>query len=161
MHVDEAEIDRISDCAIGRTFGLMNKLGCGFLEKIYEDALVNELQKVGLSVAQQYGIKVRCDDIIVGEYAADLPLEATVVVELKAVKALDGVHATQCINNSKRAVCSSVHCSILASRAWKSIVWPTAFEMWHCPSACICVHLRASVVPNSCFGWAAVSCVVW
>ncbi len=79
----------------------MNQLGCGFLEKVYENALVHELRKAGLSVAQQDGIKVHYDDIIVGEYTADLLVEGAVVVELKAVKTLDGVHAAQCINYLK------------------------------------------------------------
>ncbi len=79
----------------------MNKLGCGFLEKVYENALAHELRKAGLSVAQQYGIKVRYDDIIVGEYTADLLVDGAVVVELKAVKALDSIHTAQCINYLK------------------------------------------------------------
>ncbi len=79
----------------------MNKLGCGFLEKVYENALAHELRKAGLSVAQQYRIKVRYDDIIVGEYTADLLVDGAVVVELKAVKALDSIHTAQCINYLK------------------------------------------------------------
>jgi GxxExxY protein len=101
MHGDETAINRISDCVIGCAFGVMNKLGCGFLEKVYENALAHELRKAGLSVAQQYGIKVRYDDIIVGDYTADLLVEGAVVVELKAVKTLDSVHTAQCINYLK------------------------------------------------------------
>jgi GxxExxY protein len=79
----------------------MNTLGSGFLEKVYENALAHELRKAGLSVAQQHGITVRYDDIIVGEYAADMLVEEAVVVELKAVKTLDSVHTAQCINYLK------------------------------------------------------------
>jgi GxxExxY protein len=101
MLLDATAINRISDCVIGCAFGVMNKLGCGFLEKVYENALAHELRKAGLGVAQQYGTKVHYDDIIVGEYTADLVVEDAVVVELKAVKALDSVHTAQCINYLK------------------------------------------------------------
>jgi len=101
MHGDETAINRISECVTGCAFGEMNKLGRGFLEKVYENALAHELRKAGLSVAQQCGIKVRYDDIIVGEYTADLLVDGAVVVELKAVKALDGIHTAQCINYLK------------------------------------------------------------
>jgi len=101
MDRDETAINRISDCIIGCAFSVMNKLGCGFLEKVYENALAHELRKAGLSVAQQCGMKVRYDDIIVGEYSADLLVEGVVVVELKAVKTLDSIHTAQCINYLK------------------------------------------------------------
>jgi GxxExxY protein len=87
----------MSDRVIGCAFGVMNQLGCGFLEKIYENALAHELRKADRRVAQQHGIKVYYDDIIVGEYAADLLVEGAVVVELKAVKTLGIVRTAQCI----------------------------------------------------------------
>jgi GxxExxY protein len=55
----------------------------------------------GLSAAQQHRITVRYDDIIVGEYTADILVQDAVVVELKVVKALDSVHTAQCINYLK------------------------------------------------------------
>jgi GxxExxY protein len=76
-------------------------LGLGSWKRIYENALAYELRKCGLTVVQQQGIAVRYDDIVVGEYAVDLLIEGTIIVELKAVKALDGVHAAQCINYLK------------------------------------------------------------
>ena len=75
-----------------------NKLGCGFLEKCYENALAYELRKLGLKVEQQVRLKVWYDDIVVGEYVADLPVEDVVLVELKAVQGIDPVHAAVCIN---------------------------------------------------------------
>ena len=65
--------------------------------KVYENALAHELRKMGLAVAQQRGIVVTYDGIIVGEYAVDLLVEA-VLVELKAVKAFDDIHQAQCLN---------------------------------------------------------------
>ena len=52
-------------------------------------------------MAQQHGITVRYDDIIVGQYTADMLVENAVVVELKAVKTLDSIHTAQCINYLK------------------------------------------------------------
>jgi GxxExxY protein len=101
MHQDEIILNRISECIIGCAFGVMNTLGSGFLEKVYENALAHELRKAGLSVAQQHGITVRYGDIIVGEYTADMLVEDAVVVELKAVKTLDSVPTAQCINYLK------------------------------------------------------------
>ena len=101
MHRAEIVPDRLSERIIGCAFRVMNTLGSGFLEKVYENALAHELRKAGLQVSQQHAIVVRYDDSVVGEYAADLLVEGTIVVELKAVKALDRVHVAQSINYLK------------------------------------------------------------
>src|SRR3954464_5763141 len=75
-----------------------SKLGCGFLEKCYENALAYELRKAGLSVEQQVPLKVWYDDVVVGEFVADLVVEGTVLVELKAIMGLDPIHSAICIN---------------------------------------------------------------
>jgi GxxExxY protein len=64
MHQDAITLNRISERIIGCAFGVMNTLGVGFLEKVYENALAHELRKAGLSVAQQHGITIRYDDIV-------------------------------------------------------------------------------------------------
>jgi GxxExxY protein len=91
-------LNALSERIIGCAFTVANGLGSGFLEKVYENALAHELRRAGLTVAQQQGVSVIYDDVIVGEYAADLLVEAAVVVELKAVRALDDVHQAQCMN---------------------------------------------------------------
>jgi GxxExxY protein len=78
-----------------------NRLGCGFLEKIYENALVIEMRKACLSVAQQQIMEVRYDDIVVGNYVADLVVEGTVLLEMKVVKFFDEIHTAQCLNYLK------------------------------------------------------------
>ncbi len=93
--------DHLSQRIIGCALRVMNALGSGFLEKVYENALAHALRKAGLRVSQQHAIEVRYDDMIVGEYAADLLVEGTIVVELQAVKALDRVHTAQSINYLK------------------------------------------------------------
>ena len=78
-----------------------NTLGAGFLEKVYENALVHELRKSGLRVEQQRPSVVTYDGVIVGEYAADMVVESSVIVELKAVNMVDQVHVAQCLNYLK------------------------------------------------------------
>ena len=92
------ELNRVTEQIIGCAFKVSNILGCGFLEKVYENALAHELSRSGLEVRQQHGIRVWYDGIVVGEYVADLLVEGLVLVELKAAKALDDVAAAQCIN---------------------------------------------------------------
>ena len=103
MDADERrlELDRITEKVIGCAYTVANSLGCGFLEKVYENALAHELRKAGLSVQQQQIIVVRYDGIVVGEFAADLLVEEQVIIELKAVKAIDEIHVAQCLNYLK------------------------------------------------------------
>ncbi len=100
MNADERrwELDRITQKVIGCAYTVGNTLGCGFLEKVYENALAHELRKAGMHVAQQHPIKVRYDGVIVGEFVADLLVEQCVLVELKAVRAFDETHVAQCHN---------------------------------------------------------------
>ena len=98
MNTDDKRYDPITERVIGCAYRVAAKLGCGFLEKCYENALAHELRKAGLRVEQQASMKVWYDDIVVGEYVADLIVEGVVLVELKAIQALDAVHSAQCIN---------------------------------------------------------------
>jgi GxxExxY protein len=86
---------------IGAAYAVANALGSGFLEKVYENALVHELRRTGLGVDQQKPVRVFYDGTVVGEYVADLLVQGVVVVELKAVRALDEVHIAQCLNYLK------------------------------------------------------------
>ncbi len=94
-------INKITENIIGCAFTVLNTLGCGFLEKVYENALAHELRKAGFEVKQQYIIKVYYDGIVVGEYAADLLVEGRVLVELKAIKNLTDKDTAQCLNYIK------------------------------------------------------------
>jgi GxxExxY protein len=91
-------VDRVTETVIGCAFRVHNTLGTGFLEKVYENALAHEVRKSGLVVAQQAEINVYYDEVQVGRFAADLLVDSSVLVELKAVKALDEIHLAQCIN---------------------------------------------------------------
>jgi GxxExxY protein len=98
MNTDEHGFDWVTERIIGCCYAVSNELGCGFLEKVYENALVHSLRKAGLFVQQQLRFVIVYDGVEVGEYIADLVVEQTVLVELKAVRAFDEVHSAQCIN---------------------------------------------------------------
>ena len=87
MHADETGVNRLSERIIGCAFQVLNTLGAGFLEKVYENALAHELRRSGLTVAQQRAITVTDDGVVVGDYSVDLLVEGTIIVELKAIKA--------------------------------------------------------------------------
>lgn len=99
-----ADLDGLNEVTkriIGCAFAVSNGLGAGFLEKVYENALAYELRKSGLHAQRQQPIKVVYDGVIVGDYLADIVVEDSVIIELKAVKAFDDVHFAQCINYLK------------------------------------------------------------
>ena len=91
----------LTEQIIGCAFEVSNELGVGFVEKVYANALVHELCKRGLTVAQQYPITVMYDDVIVGEFVADVLVEDRVLIELKAVSDLNNIHKAQCLNYLK------------------------------------------------------------
>jgi GxxExxY protein len=101
MHADESDLNDISQRVIGGAFTVLNVLGAGFLEKVYENALAHELRKAGLAVAQQRGLIITYDGIVSGEYVADLIVEPALLIELKTVTALNEAHHAQCINYLK------------------------------------------------------------
>ncbi len=101
MDADERRWNEITRTVIGCSYTVSNTLGPGFLEKVYENALAHELRSQGLAVEQQKGLTVYYQDIVVGEYLADLLIENCVVVELKAVRAFDDIHLAQCLNYLK------------------------------------------------------------
>jgi len=98
MNTDSPERNAITERICGCAFTVANTLGRGFLEKVYENALALELRAAGLAVEQQRGITVTYEGAAVGAYFADLPVEDSVVVELKTVRTLDRAHRAQCIN---------------------------------------------------------------
>ena len=98
---DLEKLNPITEKIIGCAFAVNIALGSGFLEKVYENALVHELRKSGLKVQQQHPIQVWYDGVVVGEYIADLLVEDSVLVELKTVKELDAAHQAQCIHYLK------------------------------------------------------------
>ena len=98
MHTDKDRLNKITEAMIGCAFKVANKLGCGFMEKCYRNAMAIELRKLGLDVKTEHPIKVLYDGVVIGEYFADLLVEDSVIAELKAGKGIDDAHLAQCIN---------------------------------------------------------------
>jgi len=82
-------------------YQVYNTLGYGFLEKVYENALILELREKGLKVEQQKQINVYYHGNLVGEYFADLIVENCVIIELKAKESISEANITQLINYLK------------------------------------------------------------
>ncbi len=101
MDANATWLNEPSGRVIGCAFTVLNTLGPGFLEKVYENALAHELRKAALEVMQQHALTVTYDDVVVGQYRVDLLVEQTLLVELKTVRALDDGHRAQCLNYLK------------------------------------------------------------
>ena len=91
----------LTDAVICCFYTVYNILGYGFLEKVYENALLLELKKRGISAVPQYPINVYYDDTVVGEYAADIFVGGRVLIEIKAAKQLAPEHSAQLLNYLK------------------------------------------------------------
>ena len=86
---------------IGVFYTVYNTLGHGFLEKVYENALILELRKRGLGISQQVPIEVCYEGQLVGEYFADMLVENKVIVEVKALENIIKAHEYQLVNYLK------------------------------------------------------------
>jgi len=95
------DTDNITEIVIQCAMQVSNTLGVGFLEKVYENALIVELQKTDLKIEAQKKIEVFYDNVVVGEYIADLLIADHVIVEVKAIKAIDETHQAQLLNYLK------------------------------------------------------------
>jgi len=82
---------------LGACFEVINELGAGFVESVYENALIIALREKGLHAEKQQPLKVEFRGQVVGEFFADVLVEDEVIVELKAVKALLPEHQAQVI----------------------------------------------------------------
>ena len=92
------EEDSLTEKIIACVYKVHNKLGSGFLEKVYERALMIELRKVGLKAETQIPIEVNYDGIVIGNYFADILVENDIILELKAVQNLLKEHEVQLVH---------------------------------------------------------------
>lgn len=100
MDTDEHRSE-LTKAVIGAAFEVSNTLGPGFLEKVYERALLHELSLRGVSAKTQVSCLVRYKGQYVGEYVADLVIEEKLIVELKCADRLSNDHLAQCLNYLK------------------------------------------------------------
>ncbi|TDX59269.1 GxxExxY protein [Orenia marismortui] len=86
---------------IGLAMEVHNELGFGFLEKVYENALMVLLKRERLEAKQQHPIKINFCDEVVGDYIADILVEDKIILELKVVDKIIGIHKAQVLNYLK------------------------------------------------------------
>lgn len=103
MNADQERLalDAITSQVIGCVYAVSNSLGCGFLEKVYENALLLELKSAGLTARAQHPVAVYYKNTVVGEYFVDILVNDCIILELKACNALLPEHQSQCMNYLK------------------------------------------------------------
>jgi GxxExxY protein len=93
--------EEITSQILAAFYAVYNQLGYGFLEKVYENAMIIELRKRGLKVTPQIPIQVCYDGQVIGDYYADLLVADLVVIEVKAVEQIVKAHENQLVNYLK------------------------------------------------------------
>jgi len=103
MNTDDQDIKykELTEKIIGLFYKVYNKLGYGFLEKVYENAMVIEFKKEGIPAVAQFPIKVLYEEESVGEYYADILVATKVIVEIKATRNLALENEAQLLNYLK------------------------------------------------------------
>ena len=112
---------------IGACFEVSNTLGAGFLEKVYERALAQELRACGIAHTCQQQIAVQYKGQVVGDYQADIIVENQLLLELKCVKAIANEHIAQTLNYLKA---TGLPLALIVNFAkpkleWKRLAGPT------------------------------------
>jgi GxxExxY protein len=102
--MDKSDRDYLNNLAtkvIGAGYEVANVLGPGFLERVYEKALVHELSLQGISASSQAPVPVFYKGVRVGRHFADVLVEGALIVEIKCVEGFSDGHMAQCINYLK------------------------------------------------------------
>jgi GxxExxY protein len=97
----DARIEEATNKVIGAAIEVHRHLGPGYLESVYEEALAVELTLRSVPFARQVGFGLDYKGHVVGEGRLDFLVEGCLIVELKAVEALAGIHTAQCISYLK------------------------------------------------------------
>lgn len=121
----EGDLAALTERVLGAAFEVSNTLGAGFLEKVYQRALLRELDLLGIRAVAQASFAVSYKGQSVGEYFADILVEDVLVVELKCVEHLANEHTAQCLNYlraSGRRLCLLVNFQ-KPKVEWKRIVF--------------------------------------
>jgi GxxExxY protein len=117
---ERASLEALVESVVGAAYEVSNVLGAGFLEKIYERALLEELGLRGLRVEAQAPFAVAYKGKHVGTYAADLVVEDRLLVEVKCVDQFSTEHLAQCLNYLKA---SGLHLALLINFRRPKVEW--------------------------------------
>ena len=140
MNADERryKYSELTEQIIGIFYDVYNELGFGFLEKVYEEAMVIALKERGIEFRQQAPIPVWFHGQTIGSYDADLIIAGVVLVELKACKAPEPAHEAQLLHYLRS---TEIEVGLLLNFGPKPQVKRLAFEY---ERKKITVHLRKS-----------------
>jgi len=129
MNTDERGfLDSLTERVLAAIFEVSNTLGAGFLEKVYERALLRELALGGISATAQASFTIAYKGQYVGEYFADILVENALVVELKCVDRLANEHTAQCLNYLR--ACSKTVC-LLVNFQRPKVEWRLIVQGYH------------------------------
>jgi GxxExxY protein len=106
MNADERRYkhQHLTQKVIGVFFEVYNELGFGFLETVYRKGMDIALRGAGLCIEKEFPLQARFRGHVVGEFKADLVVSGSVIVEIKAVKALNSSHEAQTLNYLRASV---------------------------------------------------------
>lgn len=92
------ELESLVKKVIQSAYNVRLQLPAGFLESVYQKALLIELEKNGISAKGEVPINVYYDECVIGEFRADIVIENKIIIELKAVQNLSLIHEAQLVN---------------------------------------------------------------
>lgn len=92
------EFEDLVQTVIQCAYNVRLQLSSGYLEMVYQNALLIELDKHGIFAETEVAVPVYYDDIVVGEYKADIIVEGKIIIELKAIQNLLPIHEAQLVN---------------------------------------------------------------
>ncbi|HWC95191.1 MAG TPA: GxxExxY protein [Candidatus Sulfopaludibacter sp.] len=116
----DGHLNDLTERVIGAIFEVSNTLGAGFLEKVYERALVRELALRGIRAESQVPFCATYKGHAVGDYFADILVENVLVLELKCVEHLRPEHTAQCLNYLKA---TGLHLCLLVNFQQPKVEW--------------------------------------
>jgi GxxExxY protein len=117
---ERASLEALVEKVVGAAYEVSNVLGAGFLEKIYERALVEELNLRSVRVRAQAPYPVAYKGKHIGTYSADLVVDDRLLVEVKCVEGFSNEHLAQCINYLK---VSGLHLALLINFRRPKVEW--------------------------------------
>jgi GxxExxY protein len=117
---ERESLDKLAEAVIGAAYEVANQLGGGFMEKVYEWALLRELRLRSIAAEAQAAISVSYKGDCVGEYFADLLVDGRLIIELKCVEQFTNEHLAQCLNYLKA---TGKHLALLINFQKTKVEW--------------------------------------
>lgn len=99
--MERKELDKLANKIIGKAIEIHKTLGPGFVEKIYSKALSYELSKNNIKFIKEKNIRVRYKELLLGNQRVDFLIEDVLILELKAVSSIGGIHLAQMLSYLK------------------------------------------------------------